>query len=82
MTAKEAGCSALIRQAFWLELITVAWMILEAAAAVGAGIAAHSLALIAFGIDSRSTAVVEDRSRDGGALEGPKKTGGKCRGSK
>jgi hypothetical protein len=30
----------------------IAWMILEAAVAVRAGIAAHSLTLIAFGIDS------------------------------
>ena len=43
---------ALIRQAFVVEYITLAWMTLEAAVAIGAGIAAGSLALTAFGIDS------------------------------
>src|SRR5271154_1637666 len=44
--------SALIRQAFWLEYITIAWMMIEAAVAIGSGIAANSLTLMAFGIDS------------------------------
>jgi divalent metal cation (Fe/Co/Zn/Cd) transporter len=35
-----------------LEIITIAWMVIEAAAAIGAGIAARSLLLVAFGIDS------------------------------
>jgi divalent metal cation (Fe/Co/Zn/Cd) transporter len=43
---------ALIRQAFHLEYITLAWMTIEAAVAIGAGIAADSLTLTAFGIDS------------------------------
>jgi hypothetical protein len=42
----------LIRAAFRLEWLTIAWMIIEAAVAIGAGIAAHSLLLMAFGIDS------------------------------
>ena len=46
------GRTALIRHAFWLEYITLAWMIVEAAIGIGAGIAAGSLALTAFGIDS------------------------------
>ena len=35
-----------------LEIFTVAWMVMEAAVAIGAGIAAGSLLLVAFGIDS------------------------------
>jgi divalent metal cation (Fe/Co/Zn/Cd) transporter len=42
----------LVREAFRLEWLTISWMILEAAIAIGAGVAAHSLLLIAFGIDS------------------------------
>jgi divalent metal cation (Fe/Co/Zn/Cd) transporter len=43
---------ALIQQAFRLEYITLAWMTIEAAGAIGFGIAAGSLTLTAFGIDS------------------------------
>ena len=42
----------LIRDAFRLESLTVAWMVIEAAVAIFAGLAAHSLLLLAFGIDS------------------------------
>jgi divalent metal cation (Fe/Co/Zn/Cd) transporter len=42
----------LVRQAFWLEWITIAWMLVEAAIAIGSGIAAHSITLLAFGLDS------------------------------
>src|SRR5471030_628064 len=41
-----------VERAFWLEWATVAWMAVEAAVAIGSGIAAHSLSLIAFGVDS------------------------------
>lgn len=44
--------NALIRQAFRLEYITLAWMTIEAVAAMGSGLAADSLTLTAFGIDS------------------------------
>jgi len=44
--------AALIRQAFRLEYITLAWMMIEATVAIGCGIAADSLTLTAFGIDS------------------------------
>jgi divalent metal cation (Fe/Co/Zn/Cd) transporter len=44
--------SALIRQAFLLEYVTLTWMAIEAAVAIGFGIAAGSLTLTAFGIDS------------------------------
>jgi divalent metal cation (Fe/Co/Zn/Cd) transporter len=34
------------------QLLTVGWMVIEGAIAIGAGIAAHSVALTAFGVDS------------------------------
>jgi len=43
---------ALIRQAFRLEWVTIGWMTVEAAVAIGAGLAAGSLSLMAFGLDS------------------------------
>jgi divalent metal cation (Fe/Co/Zn/Cd) transporter len=43
---------ALIREAFRLEWFTIAWMIGEAVIAIASGIAAHSISLTAFGIDS------------------------------
>src|SRR5260370_25453354 len=44
--------AVLIQQAFRLEYITLAWMTIEAAVAMGSGVAADSLILTAFGIDS------------------------------
>ncbi len=44
--------TATIHQAFWLEYLTLACMTVEAAVAVASGIAANSLTLVAFGIDS------------------------------
>lgn len=41
----------LIRRAFRLEWLTAGWMLIEAAIAIGAGIIARSLSLIAFGAD-------------------------------
>jgi len=41
-----------LRAALRLETITIAWMVIEAVAAIGAGIVARSLLLVAFGIDS------------------------------
>jgi divalent metal cation (Fe/Co/Zn/Cd) transporter len=43
---------ALIRRAFRLEWLSVAWMSVEAAVAIAAGISAGSLILQAFGLDS------------------------------
>ena len=43
---------ALIRQAFQLEYVTLAWMTIEAGVAISSGIVAGSLTLTAFGIDS------------------------------
>jgi len=42
----------LIRQAFQLEWMTVAWMVVEGVVALGAALAAASLTLMAFGLDS------------------------------
>ena len=42
----------LIRQAFRLEWFTIAWMTVEAVIAIGSGVAARSISLTAFGIDS------------------------------
>jgi divalent metal cation (Fe/Co/Zn/Cd) transporter len=44
--------TVMIQQAFWLEYLTLAWMTVEAAVAIASGIAANSLTLVAFGIDS------------------------------
>jgi hypothetical protein len=43
---------ALIREAFRLEGLTIGWMSVEAVVAVGSGVTAGSLVLIAFGLDS------------------------------
>jgi divalent metal cation (Fe/Co/Zn/Cd) transporter len=50
--ARAASRAGLVRQAFRLEYLTLAWMTVEAAVGIGAGIAAGSLALTAFGADS------------------------------
>jgi divalent metal cation (Fe/Co/Zn/Cd) transporter len=42
----------LIQEALVFEWITIAWMVIEAVIAIGAGIAAHSITLTAFGLDS------------------------------
>jgi divalent metal cation (Fe/Co/Zn/Cd) transporter len=41
-----------IRSGIRIELITIVWMVVEMALSIAAGIAAHSLLLTAFGIDS------------------------------
>jgi divalent metal cation (Fe/Co/Zn/Cd) transporter len=46
------GRRDLVRAAFTLEWLTLGWMLVEAAVALGAGIAASSLLLLAFGADS------------------------------
>jgi divalent metal cation (Fe/Co/Zn/Cd) transporter len=46
------GRVRLIRRAFTLEWLTLGWMSIEAAVAIGAGLVAHSLTLVAFGLDS------------------------------
>jgi len=42
----------MVRRAFRLEWLSAAWMLIEAMVAIGSGIAAHSLSLVAFGADS------------------------------
>ena len=49
-TADERG--SLTRRGFWLECASMAWMTVEAAAAITAGFIASSIALVAFGLDS------------------------------
>src|SRR5258708_29954093 len=43
---------ALLARAFRLEWLTIGWMAIEAIVATASGVAAHSLSLVAFGIDS------------------------------
>ena len=42
----------MVRQAFLLEWLTIIWMVVEMAIALWAGVTAHSVSLIAFGVDS------------------------------
>lgn len=42
----------MIAHAFRLEWLTIGWMLIEAAVAIGSGIAAGSVVLLAFGLDS------------------------------
>jgi hypothetical protein len=44
--------SALVAQALRVEWLTIAWMLVETVVAIGSGIKAHSLTLIAFEADS------------------------------
>jgi len=48
----DAERVALIRKAFRLEYVTLAWMVVEAGVAIRAGVVACSITLLAFGIDS------------------------------
>ena len=67
-TAGEQG--RLTRRGFWLEYASMAWMTVEAAAAITAGVIASSIALVAFGLDSviefAAAAVVVWQLRGGG----------------
>lgn len=49
---QAAERSNLVRQAFWLEWITITWMVIEATVALWSACAAHSIALLVFGLDS------------------------------
>jgi divalent metal cation (Fe/Co/Zn/Cd) transporter len=46
------GRAALVWKAFRLVYLTVVWMVIEAGVAIGAGVGARSITLLAFGIDS------------------------------
>jgi hypothetical protein len=52
MAATSLQRAGLVREAFRLEYLTLAWMVIEAGVAIGADVAAHSVTLVAFGIDS------------------------------
>jgi divalent metal cation (Fe/Co/Zn/Cd) transporter len=52
LSAHTPGRDGLVRRGIALEIFTLAWMTIEAAVAVAAGLAAGSVALMAFGIDS------------------------------
>ena len=56
MNCDPDGCGTITLRsgprAVRLEWLTAMWMLIEAAVAIGSGIAAHSLSLIAFGADS------------------------------
>lgn len=60
----------LTRRGFWLEYASLAWMTVEAAVAITAGIIASSIALVAFGLDSviefAAAAIVIWQLRGGG----------------
>lgn len=51
MTA-DAGSRTALREGIALEIVSIAWMVLEAALAIGAGVAARSVLLTGFGLDS------------------------------
>jgi divalent metal cation (Fe/Co/Zn/Cd) transporter len=51
-TKPEVDRTQLIREVFRLEWLTVGWMVIEAVVALASGIAAGSLVLVAFGLDS------------------------------
>ncbi len=44
--------AALLRDAFRIEYLTIAWMVIEATVAIASAIEANSLTLLAFGVDS------------------------------
>jgi len=52
MSADAAMRDGLVRRGIALEIFTLSWMTVEASVAVAAGVAAGSVALMAFGIDS------------------------------
>jgi divalent metal cation (Fe/Co/Zn/Cd) transporter len=52
MITLDGERAQLRRRGFWLEYASMAWMVVEAGVAIAAGIAAASIALVAFGLDS------------------------------
>ena len=52
LTSPTADREALILEAFRLEWLTLGWMTVEAVVAIASGVAAGSLVLLAFGLDS------------------------------
>ncbi|HEX7265303.1 MAG TPA: cation transporter [Candidatus Dormibacteraeota bacterium] len=52
MSVQVHSTRSMLRQARVAQWVTVGWMVVEGAVAIGAGIAARSVALTAFGVDS------------------------------
>ena len=52
MTVQVQPSASLLQQARLAQWLTVGWMVIEGAVAIGAGLVAHSVALTAFGVDS------------------------------
>jgi divalent metal cation (Fe/Co/Zn/Cd) transporter len=52
MTMPAAELDRLRLRGFWLEYASMAWMVVEAVVAIAAGVAASSIALTGFGLDS------------------------------
>jgi divalent metal cation (Fe/Co/Zn/Cd) transporter len=52
MITLDGERARLRRRGLWLEYASMAWMVVEAGVAIAAGIAAASIALVAFGLDS------------------------------
>ena len=52
ITTSVTARAVLLRQAFWLEWLTIGWMTIEAVLAIGSGVLARSLTLTAYGLDS------------------------------
>ena len=52
MAATDSARAAAVARGVRLEVVTVAWMAVESVVAIGAGIAAKSVLLTAFGVDS------------------------------
>src|SRR6266571_5246696 len=52
MNGQLRPARSFLQQARVAQWMTVGWMVIEGATAIGAGIAAHSVALTAFGVDS------------------------------
>jgi len=50
--AARTGRAALIRQGLLLVALSISWMVVEGVISVSAGLAANSVALLAFGVDS------------------------------
>jgi divalent metal cation (Fe/Co/Zn/Cd) transporter len=50
--AADRDRGVLVREAFRVEFLTITWMVIEAAVAIGSAIESHSLTLLAFGVDS------------------------------
>src|SRR2546426_11538957 len=64
--------SAALRRGVRLEVVTIAWMFVEGIVALGAGIAARSVLLTAFGVDSvveLLRGIVLDRGLAGGSRQ-------------